>query len=260
MDAKKYLNRIGFNGIPLVNEETLIRLHELHVLTIPFGNMDIHFNRQLLLQQDHLFDKIIMHRREGFCYELNYLFHCLLTELGFKNKMISSRIFTSDGFAGPELDHLSLVARINKKQWLVDVGFGDLFIRPLEVIKDKIQFDGRNYFKIESDQHGGYTLLMSSDNETFEKKYSFSLKARSIQEFESACYDKQINPNSYFVQNRICTRPTKHGRITIFNNKFVEKKNAEKRETIIEDDHHLQQLLRKEFGMLLQIEAHSGKL
>src|SRR6478735_4721885 len=100
MDVKKYLERIGFTHEALINAETLVRIHEQHVLQIPFGCASIHFKRKLSLTPDELFKKIITNRQDGFCYELNYIFHLLLTELGFKSTMIASRIFTTEGIFG----------------------------------------------------------------------------------------------------------------------------------------------------------------
>jgi len=246
MNVKKYLERINFTYTPLINEETLSRIHEQHVLHVPFGNIDIHFNRRLSLNNRHLFEKIVINQREGFCYELNYLFHLLLTELGFKSRMISCRIFTSEGFVGPEFDHMAILVDL-KNQWLLDTGFGDLFIQPLELIDHKIQFDGRSYFKIEKDNDLEYILFMSADGIGFEKKYSFTLTPRSIADFESSCVDKQIQPDSYFVQNTICTLPTKIGRMTIFNSKFIERENELRQETTIESEDHLREILKGKF-------------
>lgn len=248
MNVQKYLERIGFTGSPFINEEVLIRIHEQHVTHIPFGNTDIYFKRKLSLEETKLFEKLIVHHRDGFCYELNYLFHRLLTELGFKSRMISCRIFTSEGFAGPEFDHMAVIVDL-KNQWLLDVGFGDLFIRSLELTEDKIQFDGRNYFKIEVDKDLEYILSMSADGINFEKKYSFTPIPRSIADFESSCVDKQINPNSYFVQNTICTLPIPGGRRTIFNSKFIEKENEQRNDLPIEDENHLRKILKSKFGI-----------
>ena len=248
MNVEKYLRRIHLTDTPLPNEETLVRIHEHHLLHVPFGNIDIHFKRKLSLDENDLFEKIINQRREGFCYELNHLFHLLLAELGFESRMISCRIFTSEGFVGPEFDHMAIIVDL-KSQWLLDAGFGDLFIHPLELIENKVQFDGRNYFKIESDDILGYILHMSANGSDFEKKYSFTLTAKSIKDFESSCIDKQIHPDSYFVQNTICTLPTQKGRMTIFNSKLIEKENELRTDTEIGNEDHLIEILRSKFGI-----------
>lgn len=249
MNVKNYLERVGFIDFPLINTETLVRLHEQHVLTIPFGNSNIHFKKPLSLKPSELFKKVITHQQDGFCYELNYLFHLLLIELGFKNTLIASRIFTTEGIFGPEFDHLSLIVDLDER-WLVDVGYGDLFIQPLK-LQEGIQYDERNYFKIEKNDRLGYVLEMSANGTDFEKRYAFTLIPRVISDFEPSCLDKQINPSSYFVQNTLITLPTKNGRRTIFNNKFVEKENELRNELLIENDNQLREILKEKFGIAI---------
>jgi N-hydroxyarylamine O-acetyltransferase len=59
-------------------------------------------------------------------------------------------------------------------EFLVDVGFGDLFMRPVG-LNDKIQFDGRGHFCIEATAGGNYDISMSEDGKIFNKKYSFGM-------------------------------------------------------------------------------------
>ncbi len=250
MNVTQYLKRIGFNSTPLIDEETLRQLHSDHVFRIPFGCSNIHFGKRFSLKPDELFDKVIGRYQDGFCYELNYLFHLLLLELGFKSTLIASRIFTAEGIFGPEFDHLSLIVDLQER-WLVDVGYGDLFITPLRLIENQIQFDGRNSFRIEKDKQFGYQLEMSSNGIDFEKRYAFTLTPRTILNFEPSCLDKQINPDSYFVQNTLITLPTKTGRMTIFNNKFVERDGEMRHDLTIENDDHLKAILQKRFGIAI---------
>jgi N-hydroxyarylamine O-acetyltransferase len=250
MDTDKYLKRIKFTGNIKVDNETFFDLHERHVMQVPFENLDIHYKRSFDLEFNKVFKKIVDNQRGGFCYELNYLFSNLLNELGFICKIISSQIFTTTGVPGPLYDHMSLYVKTDK-EYLADVGFGDLFIRPLE-IKEGVQADGRSLFKIEKYDTENYLLLMSEDGIDFQKKYIFNLNEVNIERFLPLCFDKQTNPYSYFVQNVICTKPTTTGRITIFNNKLIETFNDEKLETLIDDDSQLRAQLHKNFNITLE--------
>ena len=59
MDVQNYLERIGFSDAATADEETLKKIHEQHVMHVPFGNTDIHFKRQLSLNEDELFKKVV---------------------------------------------------------------------------------------------------------------------------------------------------------------------------------------------------------
>jgi N-hydroxyarylamine O-acetyltransferase len=260
MDKKAYLHRIGLSGSFRPTMPNLHALHESHVLNIPFENLDIHFNKKITLKSIRIYKKVVDHARGGFCYELNYLFSLLLDELGYSCKIISARIFDSTGKRGPMFDHMAILVR-HQINWLVDVGFGDLFLKPIALLKDQIQTDGRNFFKICKYNSSEFALLMSPDGVNFEKKYTFSTTPQLIGSFRKICRDKQVKTSSYFVQNLVCTKPTKNGRITIFNNKFIEREPPTKKETSIATDIELYKILKRKFNLTInsnEILKHSS--
>ena len=227
MNRGKYLKRINFSRKIAIDDETLIELHEHHVFHVPFENLDIHYRRIFDLELESVYKKVVINFRGGFCYELNTVFNALLREIGFKSKIISARIIDDSGNLGPQYDHMSICVDINNKTYLADVGYGDLFIRPLQ-IKERIQSDGRNLFKIEKLNDLDFVLSMSSDKINFQKKYRFNLSEVLIEKFRDICLDKQTNPSSYFIKNIVCTKATSAGRLTLLNDKLIEKKDIER--------------------------------
>lgn len=251
MDRNCYLRRIGVTEKAIrIDEATLIQLHESHVFNVPFENLDIHYKRLFDLEPRNVYNKVVADSRGGFCYELNSLFNWLLCGLGFKSKIISSRIFDDAGGLGPAYDHMSIYVETTKK-FLLDVGFGDLFIKPLE-IKNGIQTDGRSFFKIEELGDSNYLLSMSSNRTNFHKKYIFNLVDVTIDRFHDICFDKQTNPMSYFVKNTVCTKPTTAGRVTLFNDKLVEKRNGERFEKVMGSDEELRFELKEHFAIVMR--------
>ncbi len=249
MTTTKYLHRINYLESPSIDLSTLIKLHKCHVFKIPFENLDVQNKTGIKLEQNHLFKKVIENSRGGFCYELNYLFSILLMELGFNTKMISARIF-DEGALGPEFDHMALIINLNEKNWLADVGFGDLFTKPLEIDIEDAQFDGRNYFKIESQGEGDFLLSMSKNGVDYEKKYLFKTDGKAIEDFSEQCAFKQYSDLSYFVKNKVVTIPTENGRKTIFNSKYIFKDHATKTEFNIITEKEERHILKKEFKVI----------
>ncbi|UCH26235.1 MAG: arylamine N-acetyltransferase, partial [Trueperaceae bacterium] len=131
MEVKHYLERIGYRGPVDVSARTLASLQRAHLHTVPFENLDVCLGREIVLEPAALYDKIVVRRRGGFCYELNGLFAWLLTELGFEVTLLSARVFGERGL-GPEFDHLTLRVDLSEP-WLVDVGFGDGFDETLQI-------------------------------------------------------------------------------------------------------------------------------
>lgn len=241
------MQRINFASPVLADNHTLKSLHRHHIMSVPFENLDIHYHRLFDLKLPDIFKKVVDNFRGGFCYELNYLFNALLNSVGFSTKIISARVFDSEGTLGPPFDHMSIYVKTDR-DYIADVGFGDLFLVPLE-IKEGVQDDGRNFFLIESINGEDYILSMSSDKSNFQKKYVFSLNEAPLECFVAPCYDKQTNLDSYFVRNTVCTLPTESGRVTLFNDKLIRKTHAERSEMSILNDVDLRVQLRKNFNI-----------
>ena len=136
MDVSAYLARIEYDGSLELTPEVLSAVHYAHLLSVPFENLDIHLGKEILLDESQLFNKIINQRRGGFCYELNGSFAALLKRLGFEVDLLSARVYGNGGY-GPEYDHLALRVRL-KDDWLVDVGFGDSFNKPMRLGADDV--------------------------------------------------------------------------------------------------------------------------
>src|SRR5438445_10608074 len=158
MDTEAYLERIGYRGPTRPSSRVLRRLHRRHLLSIPFENLDIHLHKPIILNEAALYDKIVKHRRGGFCYELNGSFASLLKKLGFKVSMLSARVARKGGGFSPDFDHMTLLVQL-KEPWLADVGFGDSFTEPKRLDMSGLQADqGKDYRLTRKD---GCILLFS---------------------------------------------------------------------------------------------------
>ncbi|MBI3162163.1 MAG: arylamine N-acetyltransferase, partial [Chloroflexi bacterium] len=150
MDVSSYLDRINYHGSTEPTIETLRGLHRAHLLTVPFENLDIQRGRRIVLDEAALFEKIVVNRRGGFCYELNSLFTSLLRQMGFDVTVFSANVL--HGGIPAEIDHLTLLIQLEER-WIADVGFGDSSRLPL-----RLDFDG--------EQHGAdstYRLTRADD-------------------------------------------------------------------------------------------------
>src|SRR5215471_13583888 len=119
MDVKKYLERINYwDGIN-DSADVLTKLQQSHLLNVPFENLDIHLGRRIELSNSY--NKIVNHRRGGFCYELNGAFFQLLKLIGFDVKLISARVRNKEKSFGAEFDHMAIIAKTEDTKYLVDL-------------------------------------------------------------------------------------------------------------------------------------------
>jgi|ERR1051326_2459885 N-hydroxyarylamine O-acetyltransferase len=237
-----YLARIAYSGPRDTTAATLRALHERHLLTVPFENLDIHLGREILTDEQRIVDKVVRQRRGGFCYELNGAFAALLRALGFDVTMLSARVPRADGTTSPEFDHMTLLVRIDGERWIADVGFGECFLHPLRLDERGEQRDPAGTFRIE--QVDARDWLLSSEK----PEYLFSLEPHTLADYAAMCRYHQTSPRSSFTQKRVCTLATPRGRITLRDDRLIVTENGAKREEPISD---WSAVLRERFGVAL---------
>ena len=251
MQVQSYLNRIGVNKIKTPSLEFLTELQNRHLLSIPFEDLDIP-ERRIELDLNKIYEKIIQAKRGGFCYELNGLFHWLLTSLGFKVDMLSARVFNSkNNEFGPEFDHMTLLVHFPKidKYYLTDVGFGDSFRIPVDIAGGEVN-DVSGYYRIKK---GNNSLELQQENqEKWLPQYSFSLSPKKLSDYEEMCGIQQDSPDSHFRTRNLCTIATGTGRITLNNKSLTITEGKSKNKISFESKEEFNAYLKSYFDIELQ--------
>ena len=110
--------------------ETLKWLQMQTLCTVPFGNLGLHYSlsKQLSLDPQDLFVKIVDRKLGGYCMENNAFFFTILYTFGYNVYSTGARIGTEvdggrpGGFKG--WSHMVNLVTIDGKKYLVDIGFG----------------------------------------------------------------------------------------------------------------------------------------
>jgi N-hydroxyarylamine O-acetyltransferase len=249
LDTDAYLNRINYTGSIAPTAETLRQLQLAHLLAVPFENLSIHSGEPIVLDDDALFNKIVVRRRGGFCYELNGLFAALLRTLGFDVKMLSASVANAKGEWGPEFDHMTLMVTLEER-WLVDVGFGDSFIEPLLLDSREEQVQGTRAYRIE-DAGDGLMLSQKDQTEVWKPQYRFQLKPHVYGDYSEMCMYHQTSPESHFTQRRICSRLTADGRVTLSQKRLITTRGITKEERDLSGEAEGAEVLREYFDIVL---------
>jgi len=245
MDWRKYLERIHYTGDTTPGVVVLKNLQRKHLLHVPFENLDIHLGKPLSLKTVDLFNKIVLNRRGGFCYELNGLFFELLHFLGFRVKRISARVFDQGNY-GPEFDHLALIVDLPAARYLCDVGFGEFAREPLMIELDRIQPDpGGDYLIDRFDEQSFRVSRMEAGKPI--PQYIFKDEPRAMIDFESMCLYHQSNPQSHFTRQRLITLLTETGRVTLSGNQLKITTGKDVTEIPLGDQRSFEQALEEYF-------------
>ncbi|MBX3061134.1 MAG: arylamine N-acetyltransferase, partial [Anaerolineae bacterium] len=234
MHIQAYLARINYRGPLTPTAATLRQLQMAHLLTVPFENLSIHAQEPIILTDEALFDKIVLHRRGGFCYELNGLFAALLRALNFKVTMLSAAVAIDETTYGPPFDHMTLMVELAER-WLVDVGFGDSFLEPLRLDSAEEQVQGERAYRLDAGEE--YLVLRQRDNQnTWSTQFRFTLDPYQYTDYAAMCHYHQTSPESHFTQRRLCSRATPDGRLTLSGMRLITTRNGVRHEHELTDE------------------------
>ena len=173
----------------------------------------------------------------------------MLRALGFQVTLLSARVARANGGEGPEFDHLTLRVDL-EEPWLADVGFGESFLEPLRLEAGRDQLDPTGTYRLHA-QAERLRMEKSLPDGDWKPQYSFSLEPRRLAEFAAMCRYHQTSPESSFTQNRICSRATPDGRITLSEMKLITTSKGEREERRLSSEEEWNSTLRKRFGILL---------
>ena len=253
MNVPSYLTHLNYSASVKPDAETLRGLQFAHLLTVPFENLDIGLKRPIQLSEEALWDKIILRKRGGFCYELNGLFAWLLKQIGFDVTYLNARVFNGEGELGIDFDHLALLVKIPQepRRWLADVGFGDSFNEPLSFEERGEQAQGLRAYRLEQTSEEYITWQRNYDG-TWERQYFFDLQPRNFPaDYELACLYHQTSPESSFTRRSIISKATLDGRISLEAGRLIITTNGKREERLVANAEEYETLLKDHFGVVL---------
>jgi N-hydroxyarylamine O-acetyltransferase len=253
MNIADYLARIDYIEPVKPDAQTLRGLQLAHMLHVPFENLDIGLKRPILLSQEALWNKIIVQKRGGFCYELNGLFASLLNKIGFDVTYLNARVYNHQGALGIDYDHLALFVKIpgQSARWLTDVGFGDSFNEPLSFEERGEQAQGLRAYQLEQTSEGYITWQKNYDG-SWERQYFFDLQPHNFPaDYEVACLYHQTSTESSFTRGSIISRATPDGRVSLEDGRLILTRNGQRSQHLLENEEEYHRLLRKYFGVSL---------
>ena len=255
MDVSAYLDRIGYVGSTAPTAATLTAVHTAHLLTVPFENLDIHLGREIVLDEDRVFAKVVHDRRGGFCYELNGLFGALLRQIGFGVTLASTRFPLPEGQIGysQPFDHLTLLVTVagSDHVWLADVAAGRFASsQPLQLAPDIEQIDPHDGtpFRLTRDGDDWRMWRRETDGEWIER-YRVSPEPRHWAEFAGMCRYHQTSPDSPFPVAPMCSRLMPDGRVTIRDSRLIVTRHGTREEHALGDDAAVRAALRDHIGV-----------
>uniref|UniRef100_A0A8C5NXP3 arylamine N-acetyltransferase n=1 Tax=Jaculus jaculus TaxID=51337 RepID=A0A8C5NXP3_JACJA len=275
MDIEAYFERIGYkNSKNKLDLETLTDILQHQIRAIPFENLNIHSGESMELDLQAIFDQVVRRKRGGWCLQVNYLLYWALTTMGFEATMLGGYVFnTPANKYSNGMIHLLVQVTISGKSYIVDAGFGRSYQmwEPLELISGKdhpqvpatfrlTEENGTWYLdQIRREQHIPNQEFINSDlleKNRFRKIYSFTLDARTIEDFEAMNIFLQTSPASVFTSKSFCSLQTQEGvhclvGSTLTYRRFSYKDNVDLVEFKTLNEEEIEEVLKTIFGIYL---------
>ncbi|MDG4946573.1 arylamine N-acetyltransferase [Weeksellaceae bacterium KMM 9713] len=255
-NQEKYLKRINLNSDISVDFESLKRIHRAQHLSIPFENFDICLNRKIAIDPSSIFNKLVLHKRGGYCFENNALLLIALKNFGFEARPVLGRVHLSGEPGGRT--HQSTLVKFGDDTWLVDAGFGSESPRtPIPLIPNEVvSFEGINYRIIQSEMYG--YMLQNKTTDDWKNLYSFDLSPVLDIDLNLGNHFTSTSPDSFFMTARIAALPVENGIKTLYNDRLKKTINGQEENISLEDNATYLEVLEREFG--IQLDADYSKL
>lgn len=253
-DSKEYLSRINITKEEITNDLSGLRkLYLAHLHHFVFENIDCLLGKEIKIDSTSLYQKLIVNKRGGYCFELNLFFLEALRFFGFNAEIYLARVF----YRGTGINaktHLTVIVDLENQKYIVDAGFGgpgpeDVLTFKLDSVQKLFNYN----FKIVEDREFGFMIQRETDGD-FKNVFAFKFETVYPADLEMSNFYVSKLPSSAFLNNiNICQFNSK-GRQTVFNYTFntFELQNLISRTIVDADD--FQQILTQKFQIQLDQE------
>jgi N-hydroxyarylamine O-acetyltransferase len=213
---KAFFLRIGMDENTLVHmkPDFLGRVQTACVTRIAYENLDILAGIPLRLDEDALFEKIVLNGRGGYCFELNGLLSHMLSQMGFQVSERFARFLRGEKEI-PMRRHRVTIVTLLDGDWFMDIGVGQIAPRlPIKMEDNLVQTQNGEVYRFEKDARHGWILWELHDGE-WREYLAVPNEAAYPVDFIQPSFFCENHPDSVFKKQRMISIKTETGRKTI---------------------------------------------
>jgi arylamine N-acetyltransferase len=133
LDLEGYLTRLGVAARE-PGPDALAELHEAHVRSFTFDNIDVLIGRHPGVSLDAVQQKFVGRGRGGYCFEHATIVAAALERLGYQVRRHLGRVGDPDEGTQQGRTHMVVEVVLEDRRYLCDPGFGMSLLRPIEMI------------------------------------------------------------------------------------------------------------------------------
>lgn len=262
LDFDAYAERIGYRGTHTPTNDALEGIVLGHAIRIPFENLDIHLGNPIDLDPARVFEKLVLRRRGGYCFEQNGLLLEMLRAVGFTVRPLAARVLYGPPVERPR-SHMLLLVDVGPRTFLADVGFGTHNLLAPMPFEPGIERDLHGEtFRIRELPWNGRALgappafdveVKSTGSEGGEwvSLYRASLEEQRPADFVMASWFCSTHPDSIFVRRKLVSRPEVGARHVLLDRELEVRREGRSETRTVPDDAAYRAALREVFHIEL---------
>jgi N-hydroxyarylamine O-acetyltransferase len=241
-----YFDRIGYTGPRDLSLHTLRGIHRAHTHSIAFENIDVYLQRPVDQDIVRIFEKIVIRRRGGWCYEQNGLLGWALKTLGFDVVRLCGGVRRST--LGDEVmgDHLTLQVNMDEP-WIADVGLGGGFADPF-ILCEGTFLQGPWSYRLERLNEGEWRF--HNREGAIPPDFDFTNAPADEEKLSSVGLQLQTNSGSKLRKNLICMLATETAQKVLIG-RVVSGLDSSLDRKLIDSEDELVDVLTQEFNIIL---------
>jgi N-hydroxyarylamine O-acetyltransferase len=244
--ARHYLEALDLQ----VQPPTLAYLNELvrrHIARLSFCSIGPRLGLALPLELPALFERIVVRRRGGYCFEHNGLFFAMLAQLGFEVQLLLARVVYT-GTVHPGLTHRLTLVTLGEERYIADVGFGPM--GPRAAVSLSGAPDARHWqsYRAHEAQTNEWHLQLLKDGAWF-SLYRFEILNYGQADCELGHFFSHRHPQAVFVNNLVASRILDDEVRSLRNREYRILRQAGDEVRPIAGPEQLQAILMQEFDL-----------
>ena len=259
-DLDGYLERIHMKKPLHVNRETLDQLMFAQQSHIPYENLSIYYDTEpILLDAASLYQKMVVRRRGGYCFELNGIFIEALKRIGFTAYSCFCRVQQGASEIRP-IRHRGTIVEAEGQILFCDVGYGSVLCpRSLELTADRPQRTLRGTYRFEKAGRGWWKLYYQPEKirqenglyEQREERVEVMCCQASAETEDFIPYNiiTSTDPQSPFKRHKRAHLLTADGEIAFMDDHMTIVANGAAHVTAVKNARHEQEIFRQYFGI-----------
>lgn len=218
-----------------------------HLTTFPFSSVGPMLGDALPLDVEALYERIVVNRRGGYCFEHNALLFEILRELGFEVELYLGRVIYNQD-THPALTHRISLLSWQGQRYLVDVGFGPLGPDVPVPMDCNAPAQGNHFLYRVHEASAGVFHLQYFKEDAYFSLYKFELAHYGTADCEVGHFYSHKSPQATFVNHLVVSR-TMHDEIRSLRNRSYRVITSQSdRDTLIESATQLGMLLNQELN------------